>query len=136
MLPNWLTFPKYFWSKHKKQIWVQNECESVKMREFESKKVWEAVDVISKTTSIPKISYSYWTITQRGIKWWVNDCDIVTVLEHQTVIPIECETQIVWMGNVGIEVFFFYTLAFLHTISTLYFHPQSHSTCCKVSKNI
>ena len=30
------------------------------------------------------------TITHRGMKWWANEFDIVTVLEHESVIPREC----------------------------------------------
>ena len=66
----------------------------MRMREFESKKVWEGVGI--KTTWIPNMSYSFWTITHRGIKWWANECDIVAVIEHESVIPRECETLIVW----------------------------------------
>ena len=40
--------------------------------------------------------------------------------------------EVVW--DIKMSHIYFHTL--LHTISMLYFHPQLHSTCCKVSKNI
>ena len=44
----------------------------------------------------------------------MNECDIVTVLKHDSVIPRECETQIVLEGNVGIEVVLDITLSNFH----------------------
>ena len=51
------------------------------------------------------------------MKWWVNECDIVTALDHESVILRECQTQIVWGDT---EVFLDITLSYF------YFHILSH----------
>ena len=42
----------------------------------------------------------------RGMKWWLNNCDIVTVLEHESVLSRECGHRYCGGGDVGVEIFF------------------------------
>ena len=45
-----------------------------------------SVNVKTKSTSKPNMAYILKIIMHIGMKWWLNECGIVTVLEQLSVI--------------------------------------------------